>query len=460
MQYLGIDWGTRRAAWCALTAAGELTEGVISADEDGLTRLVARLGPDVRGCIEMMSGAVWVRDRLAECGWTIEVADARKVKAIAPLACKTDRVDARVLADLVRRDLVPTVWVPPLDDRAIRERLRRRSHLIRLRTSSINRTFGLLTQWGLRRNLTALRQPGALDELAEHGVPDVWRTSLATLLGVIDDLDRQLAPLERELRPLARSDERARLLMSIPGVAELLGLTIASEIGDISRFPSARKLVGYSGLAPRIKQSGQSSRTGRLSKAGPDTLRWAAVEASQQAWRPNNPWHELYTDIKRRHGKANPAKAAVARKVLIAAWHVLALQQPFKPRRTTRDRSCPGKLLHSSGHLRPTNDLRSRGSCNRQRAPPSAERELSTHCRDRERRTGPRHQRPLTPRRPSKRRIARQPPLPLPRISLGRPGPRRSHTHEREQRGAHPQRRLSAQRLQTDDPGVTPQLAT
>jgi transposase len=119
--------------------------------------------------------------------------------------------------------------------------------------------------------------------------------------------------------------------MTIPGVAELLGLTIAAEIGDISRFPSARKLVGYAGLAPRVKQSGQSSRTGRLSKAGPDTLRWAAVEASQQAWRPNNPWHQLYTDIKRRHGKSNPAKAAVARKVLIAAWHVLALQQPFKP---------------------------------------------------------------------------------------------------------------------------------
>ena len=126
MQYLGIDWGTRRAAWCALTPAGELTEGTIPADEDGLTRLVARLGLDVRGCIEMMSGAVWVRDRLAECGWTIEIADARKVKAIAPLACKTDRVDARVLADLARRDLVPTLWVPSLDDRAIRERLRRR----------------------------------------------------------------------------------------------------------------------------------------------------------------------------------------------------------------------------------------------------------------------------------------------------------------------------------------------
>ncbi len=278
----------------------------------------------------MMSGAVWVRDRLTACGWTIEIADARKVKAIAPLACKTDRVDARVLADLVRRDLVPSVWVPSLDDRAIRERLRRRSHLVRLRTSATNRSFGLLTQWGLRRSLTALRKPGAIDELAEHGVPEVWRHSIVTLLGVIDDLDRQLAPLERELRPLARADERVKLLMTIPGIAELLGLTIASEIGDIARFPSARKLIGYAGLAPRIKQSGQSSRTGRLSKAGPDTLRWAAVEAAQQAWRPSNPWHPLYTDIKHRHGKANPAKAAVARKVLIAAWHVLSLEQPFK----------------------------------------------------------------------------------------------------------------------------------
>jgi transposase len=119
--------------------------------------------------------------------------------------------------------------------------------------------------------------------------------------------------------------------MTIPGVAELLGLTLASEIGDIARFPSARKLVGYSGLTPRIKQSGQSERVGRLWKAGPDRLRWAAVEAAEQAWRPTNPGHPLYTDIKRRHGRTNPAKAAVAREVLIAAWHVLARREPFKP---------------------------------------------------------------------------------------------------------------------------------
>jgi transposase len=325
MEYLGIDWGTRRANWCAFDSHGELREGAVSADHGGLSRLVLDLGVGERiGCIEMMSGAVWVRDQLALVGWDIRLADARKVKAIAPLACKTDRVDARVLADLARRDLIPEVWVPSVEERANRERLRRRSHLVRLRTSAINRTFGLLTQWGLRRNLTALRKPGAIDDLAAHGVPAVWQQSIVTLLGVIEDLDAQLAPLERELRPHARADPRVQRLMTIPGVAELLGLTLASEIGDVTRFPSASKLVGYSGLTPTIKQSGQSSRTGRISKAGPNTLRWAAVEAAQQAWRPNNPWHRLYTDTKHRHGKANPAKAAIARKILIAAWHVLA----------------------------------------------------------------------------------------------------------------------------------------
>jgi len=306
-------------------------EGAIPADEDGLLGLAVRLGPDVRGCVEMMSGAVWVRDRLQACGWDMRIADARKVKAIAPLACKTDRVDARVLAELARRDLVPEVWVPSLDERELRERLRRRAHLVRLRTSATNRTFGLQTQWGLRMGITALRKPGALEQLAALGMPAVWRQSIATLLELIDDLDRQIAPIERELRPLARVDERAQLLMTIPGVAELLGLTLACEIADISRFPSARKLVGYSGLTPTIKQSGRSSRTGRLSKAGPNTLRWAAVEAAQHAWRPSNPWHRLYTETKRRHGKSNPAKAAVARKVLIATWHVLSRNEPFKP---------------------------------------------------------------------------------------------------------------------------------
>src|SRR4051794_17762051 len=99
------------------------------------------------------------------------------------------------------------VWVPGLAERANRERLRRRSHLIRLRTSAINRSFGLLTQWGLRRNLTALRKPDAISKLAEHGVPGVWLQSITTLLAVVDDLDPQGAAVQHELRPDPRAHE-------------------------------------------------------------------------------------------------------------------------------------------------------------------------------------------------------------------------------------------------------------
>jgi transposase len=308
-----------------------MLEGTVSADQDGLARLVHTLGPDAYGCVEMMSGAVWVREQLQACGWRFSVADARKVKAIAPLACKTDKVDARVLAQLAARDLVPELWVPSLTDRELRERLRRREHLVHLRTSARNRMFGLLTQWGLRGSLTTLRKPGALERLAEREVPAVWIQSIRTLLEVVDDLDRQITTIEQELRPIARTDPRVRLLVTVPGLGYLLALTIVAEIGDISRFPNARKLIGYAGLAPTIKQSGQSSWVGPISKAGSPMLRWAAVEAAQHAWRPTNPWNQLYTKTKARHGKANPAKSAVARKVLIACWHVLSREQEFRP---------------------------------------------------------------------------------------------------------------------------------
>jgi transposase len=331
MEYVGIDWAYRRAAWCALGEGGAVSgEGVVAADEDGLARLVLKLGSEVRACVEMMSGAVWVRDQLAAVGWQVQVAHARKVRDIAPLACETDRVDARVLAELCRRDLVPALWVPPLEERALREQLRRRMHLVRLRASAMNRIFGLLTQWGLRVSLARLRASDAMELLADRGVDATWRRSIAEALAVIELLDTRIAALDAELGPLARGDARVRLLDTIPGVGDPLGLTLGSEIGDVARFGSPRKLIGYAGLAPSIYQSGDRARTGALSKAGSRTLRWAAVEAAQHAWRASNPWHQLYQDVARRAGK-NPAKSAVARKILIAARHVLSRTEPFKP---------------------------------------------------------------------------------------------------------------------------------
>jgi Transposase len=225
VQYLGIDWGYRRAAFCALSEGGAITgEGFIPADEDGLTKLVLACGTEVKACVEMMSGSVWVRDQLAAVGWRVQVAHARKVRDVAPLACKTDKVDARVLAELCRRDVVPELWVPSLRDRALRERLRRRMHLVRMRASARNRIFGLLRQWGLRLSVKRLREPDAMALLEARGVEPVWRRSIAEALAVIDLLDQRIAPLEVELATLARADERVALLRTIPGVGDLLGV--------------------------------------------------------------------------------------------------------------------------------------------------------------------------------------------------------------------------------------------
>jgi transposase len=331
MNYVGIDWAYGRAAFCAMSEGGAIAaEGLIPANEDGLGRLVLKLGSEASGCVEMMSGAVWVRDRLQAAGWEMKVAHARKVRDVAPLACKTDKVDARVLAELCRRDLVPELWLPSLEDRALRERLRRRMHLVRTRTSARNRIFGLLTQFGLRFSYARLAKPDGAELLERRGVPAVWRASITELLELAEEMDRRIDPIDRELRPLAQGDERAKLLATIPGVGPLLSLTLAAEIGEISRFAGPGKLVGYAGLAPRVSQSGKRSATGALSKAGSRTLRWAAVEAANNAWRPSNPWHAHYLRVSARHGK-NPAKSAVARKLLIAAWHMLSRREPFRP---------------------------------------------------------------------------------------------------------------------------------
>src|SRR4051794_934432 len=216
----------------------------------------------VLACLEMMSGAAWVRERLTAGGWIVQLADARKAKAVGSLAAKTDKLDARVLAELARRDLVPQVYVPTFVDRELKERLGRRMHLVRLRTSAMNRAHGILSQFGVKLGFDRLRQPDRDELLVQRGVPEVWRRSIAEAVGIVAELDMRLIPIEAELRPLARADPRVALLVTVPGIGDLLGLTIVSEIGDISRFASAGKLVGSSGVTPRVYQSGEKSRTG------------------------------------------------------------------------------------------------------------------------------------------------------------------------------------------------------
>ncbi len=266
----------------------------------------------------------------------MDIADAQKVKGLAPLACKTDKIDAWVLAELSRRDLVPAIWLPDPAVRGERERARFRLHLVRHRVMLKNRIHASLMSFGKPCAVSDLfgRQGRAI--LARLDLPEPWTENITTALRMIDDLDKEIAGIERELRALGADHPYVSLLQSVPGVAWILGYTIASEIGDISRFSSPKSLVGYSGLCPRVIQSGEKDWRGPLAKNGPKYLRWALIEAAVHA--AQHPVYvEHYQRTKTRLGRQRGAKVArveVARKLAEAIWHMLQTGSFFSPARS------------------------------------------------------------------------------------------------------------------------------
>jgi transposase len=299
----------------------------------GLSRRVAVFDAPVRGVVESMNGARFVHDELSRYGWEVCVADAQRVKGLAPLACKTDKVDARVLAELSWRDLVPAIWLPGEQLRGEREQSRFRLHLVKHRTSLKNRVHASLITFGYQRPVSHLFGRQGRQRLAELDIPQPWQASLQASLELIDDLDRRIIQVERELERSGAEHRYVPLLMSIPGIGWILGFTIASEIGEITRFRSPEKLVGYSGLCPRVKHSGNSDLRGPLSKHGPRYLRWGLMEAAQNAARHPH-FSERYQHTKRRLGKQRGAKVAqieLARYLAQAIWHMLTRNQPFAP---------------------------------------------------------------------------------------------------------------------------------
>jgi transposase len=332
-----IDLSPKRHDFHLLAESGACLEvGATPPDRDGLhglARRVDRHGQPVRAAIESMNGARFVHDQLELTGWEVEIADAQKVKGLAPLACKTDRIDAWVLAELCRRDLVPAIWLPDPEVRGERERARWRLHLVRHRSSLKQRVHAVLLAHGQPCPVSDLFGSAGRQLLARLHLPEPWAANVEASLRLIDDLDREISECERELRRLGAEHRYVALLLTVPGIAWVLAYTIAAEIGDIARFASPTKLAGYSGLCPRVYQSGESDRRGPLSKQGPKYLRWALVEASTHAC--THPlYRERYQRTRTRLGKQRGPKVAqvdLARRLAEAIWHMLSRNQPFAP---------------------------------------------------------------------------------------------------------------------------------
>src|SRR3954449_9980860 len=197
MLHAGLDLSRRRVDVCLLSDRGELVaETAAPADVDGLRGLVERVAghrQPVRAGIESMNGARFVHDSLEELGWEVLVADAHKVKGLAPLACKTDKIDARVLAVLSQRDLVPAIWLPDPSIRRERELARFRLHLVRHRTTLKNRIHATLITFGHPCPVSDLFGLAGRDLLDRLEIPDPWRANVDVALELIDDLELQIA---------------------------------------------------------------------------------------------------------------------------------------------------------------------------------------------------------------------------------------------------------------------------
>ena len=339
MLYAGMDLSRQRLDVHVLDEAGRTVEvTAVRPDSDALRTLasvIARHGQPVTGVIESMNGARFVHDTLERAGWDVEIADALKVKGLAPLAAKTDRIDARVLAELARRDLVPAIWLPDPDTREARERARFRLHLVRHRTALKNRIHATLIAFGHPLPVTDLFGTAGRELLERLDIPEPWATTLDTSLAHVDALERDIAACEAELRRRGADHPDIGLLMTIPGIAWVLGYTIAAEIGDITRFASPKKLVGYTGLCPYVHQSGGRDDRGPLAKNGPKYLRWALIEAATHAAR-HPAYQQRYERNKKRLGRQRGSKVArvdVARQLATAIWHMLTKREPFRPGR-------------------------------------------------------------------------------------------------------------------------------
>lgn len=338
--HVGMDLGRNTMAVAVVTDDGELVdEWSVRPDGPGLGRLVDRVGSaePVYGVIESMTGARFIYDFCTDAGWTMMMANAHAVKGISRIAAKTDRIDARILADLSRRDLVPSIWIPSQQVREDRELARFRLHLVKHRTGLKNRVHAQMITWGRPCPVSDLFGRAGRHHLETLDLPEPWKTNMAATLEVIDHLDGQIKQCETELRHQGINHPYVPLLKTIPGVGDILAYTIAAEIGDINRFDSPKKLVGYTGLTPRVHQSGDSDWRGPLTRNGPKYLRWALIEAAVHGCR-HPAFAAKHQRTKQRLGKQRGAKVArveTARRITTAIYWMLTRQEQFNPRGPT-----------------------------------------------------------------------------------------------------------------------------
>jgi transposase len=361
----------------AIAEGGQVrAAGRIATRVDALEVFAASLTADDVVALEATSGTDKIVSILERHDVRVVVANTRKLKSITDAKAKTDRLDARTLARLLVSGLLDEVWTPDERTRALRRLTNRRERIVRARTRAKNEAHGVLS-----RNLC--ERPPVTDAFGKAGrrwfaaleLPVDERLTLDGCLRQVDFLDSEIAQLDREIAKVALGWPELLRLLTVPGVNVQTAAAFMASIGDIRRFPSARRLVSYLGLDPRVRQSGNTpARHGRISKAGASEARHMLGEAAWRVVLTAGPLRAFFERIRGRRGP-QIAATATARKLVVLFWQLLSRGEDYAFARPAMTRNKIRKLELLAGA--PPQKGRHGIAGNKSQAVFDAERELS-----------------------------------------------------------------------------------
>jgi transposase len=282
-QYIGIDLHKAFFQACALAPdGGRVWEQRLPRTAEGLAVLTARCTRQTALAVEASTPTWHFADAVTPAVGVLCIVDPLRTKLKAGYAAKTDRLDARRLADALRRDSVVSIYHPPLAIRELRELCRARHTLVQTRTALINRLRAVLLRQGVvdARRLARTPDDRWLEQLA---LPPRAGASVAGLRRVLASVRTEVTQIEGEVRRLSATDRVTQTLQQVRGIGPILALTIRAEVGEMRRFPTGAHLASYAGLVPRVDMTAGRYRYGRITKRGSPWLRWALIEAAMHS---------------------------------------------------------------------------------------------------------------------------------------------------------------------------------
>lgn len=346
MRYFGLDIHKLMIQICQIDSTGkERRDWTIPATREAISAFAKSLKSDDSAVMETTFHTWEIYQILSTSQAKIVVSDSNKVKAIAHARIKTDKIDAHILAQLLRTDFIPTVEMPTEEHWNGRQLMKHRQLLVRQQTRFKNSILGILNKKLIKSPYSRELTPSGKKWLRNLDLPPTEKIMMNQLLDLIETVEKQLKEVESELEARAKLGRTAMLLMSIPGVGLATASALTAAIGDINRFQSPNQLASYLGLVPRVSQSGERVRYGAITKAGSSLCRFLIIEAASAMAKGSAPLAVTYHKIKAKKGHG-VAVTALARQMSVLIWHMLKNNEPYRYSTVYRTRLKLRKVEH------------------------------------------------------------------------------------------------------------------